>query len=140
MNRNKPKRSFILRLGFKDLCLSKLTNEGSKSSILAKLNTKILTKTLRASRSSEIKIRTNVVKTIENIKIKTMTNVFETARESLDMKCLESYGLFSYPNDCHLFIYCANDYPYMRRCSLHTFLNNDTKVCDHLVNTPDTCK
>ncbi|VBB34699.1 unnamed protein product [Acanthocheilonema viteae] len=95
------------------------------SSMLAKSNNEILRKTGRASGSSEIE---------------TIKSGFETVRRTSDIKCLESYGLFPHPDDCHLFIHCANDYPYVKQCPLHTFFNDDIKICDHLVNAPITCK
>ncbi|CAG9538281.1 unnamed protein product [Cercopithifilaria johnstoni] len=103
-------------------------------------STLAIKRTQMTSGSNEIKMTIDSALKTKNIKIEKIGSDLETVSESSGMKCFESNGLFPHPNDCHLFIHCANNYPHVKQCPQRTFFNNNVKVCDHLVNAPVTCK
>ncbi|CAG9538906.1 unnamed protein product, partial [Cercopithifilaria johnstoni] len=88
--------------------------------------------------SGETEITTTKIP--KTTKIKTTTSSSKTVSESSDVKCVEPDGLFSHPSDCHLFLHCVGNRPYVKQCPQNTFFNNNIKVCDHMANAPDTCK
>nr|AAB68960.1 chitinase [Onchocerca volvulus] len=81
--------------------------------------------------STKFETTTTASEITKNNKIKTTTIAVEPTGESSDIKCPESFGLFRHPNDCHLFIHCAHDHPYVKLCPPNTFFNDKIKVCDH---------
>ncbi|VDP25567.1 unnamed protein product [Onchocerca flexuosa] len=71
--------------------------------------------------------------------MKTTTSAVKPTRKP-NLRCPEPYGIFEHPTDCHSFMHCAHNIPYVMRCPPTTFFNDEIKVCDHMWNAPNTCK
>ncbi|VBB33963.1 unnamed protein product [Acanthocheilonema viteae] len=83
--------------------------------------------------------------TTEGAETETTTEASETTetikptKKPSELKCPRPSGLFPHPDDCHLFLHCAHNYPHVMECPAATFFNEKYKVCDHQRNAPEGC-